>query len=80
MMAGFGVHRQAVQRVFGEDHEVHGRQVAPRLGHHGDDPPGLRAQVGGRGHHRQLELHEADHHPVRALVQAAESVHRVDLT
>jgi hypothetical protein len=65
-----GVHREAVQRVFGKHHEVHGRQVAPRLADHGDDALGLRRELIGRRHHGKLQLHDADHDAVGRLVQS----------
>jgi hypothetical protein len=71
-----GVHRQAVQRVFGEDHEVHRAEIAPGLGDHGDDLVGLRGKIGPRGNPWQLQLHEADDDAVFALVETAETVHR----
>ena len=42
-----GVHRQAVQRVFGEDDEIHGRHVAARLADHRDDPRVCAARSAG---------------------------------
>jgi aromatic ring-cleaving dioxygenase len=66
-----GVHREAVQRVFREHHEVHGRHVAPRLCHHGDDGFRLSGEVGGRRDHRQLQLHQADDDAVGRLVETA---------
>ena len=67
MIAGIHVHRQAVQRIFGEHDEVHRRHVAPRLADHRDDALRLRAQIVGRRDDRQLQLHDADDDAVRAI-------------
>jgi len=61
---GVDIHRQAVQRVFGEDDQIHGAHVAPRLGRHLDNAGGLGGQIVRRFHHWQLELHQSDHHAV----------------
>ena len=70
-----GVHRQAVQRVFGEHHQVHGRLVAAGLAHQVADALRLRRQLRGGLHHRQLQLHQAHDHAVRRFVESAESAH-----
>jgi hypothetical protein len=72
---GRGAHRQPVQRVLGEHHQVHRAQVAPRLAHHPGDALGLRTQLRRRLHHRQLQLHQPDHHALRRLVQSTQSAH-----
>ncbi len=64
-----------MQRVFGEDDEVHGRQAAACLGDHGADFLGLPLQIGLGGDDRKLELDEADDDPVPRLVQAPETAH-----
>ena len=40
-----GVHRQAVQRIFREDDQVHGRHVAPRLADQFADAVGLPREI-----------------------------------
>ncbi len=72
---GVGVHREPVQGVFGKHHEVHGRQVAPRLADHRDDARGLRREIVGRRDHRQLQLHHPQHDAVGGFVEAAEPAH-----
>ena len=64
-----GVHREAVQRVFGEHDQVHGRQVAPRLADQRADAVGLPRQVLGRGDHGVLDLHQPDDHAIGRLVE-----------
>ena len=70
-----GVHRQAVQRVFGEDDEIHRGHATLGLPHHGDDLLRLPGQIGRRGDHRQLQLNEPNNDPARRLVQSAQSAH-----
>ena len=60
-----------MQRIFGEDHEVHAGQVGARLGDGPHDLRGLGRELVRRRDHGQLQLHETDHHPVGALVEAA---------
>ena len=72
---GVGVHREAVERVFGEDHEVHRAQVAPGLGDDVDHALGLRGEIGFGRHIRVLELDETDDDAVLGLVETAESIH-----
>lgn len=64
-----------MQAVFREDHQIHGAHIAPRLADHFDDAGGLRGQIGGGFHHRQLQLHRADDDAVFRFVQSAKSVH-----
>ena len=59
-----GVHGEAVQRVFGEDDQVHGRQVAPRLGDQRADALGLPRQVVPGDDDRILDLHQPDDHAI----------------
>ena len=73
---GVGAHREAVQRIFGKDDEVHGRHAAARLCHHRADLQGLRRQLGRRLDDRQLQLHQTEDDAVFALVEAAEAAHR----
>jgi hypothetical protein len=72
---GVGVHRQAVQRVFREHHEIHGAEIAARLADHVDDPLGLASQVGLGHHNGQLQLNQPDDHAFGGFVEAAKSVH-----
>src|SRR5713101_4374721 len=72
---GIGVHRQAVQRIFGEHHEVHGAEIAPRLADHVDDALGLARQVRLGHDDGQLQLNEPDDDAIRRFVEAAKSVH-----
>jgi len=72
---GIGVHRQAMQGIFGKHHEIHGAQIAARLADHVDDAVGLTRQI-GRGHdNRQLQLNEPDDDAIGRFVEAAKSVH-----
>ena len=68
-------HRQAVQRVLGEHDEVEPGVVAPCLAHHRDEALGLRLQLCRCLDHRQLQLHQADHHAVRRFIQSTQSAH-----
>jgi hypothetical protein len=70
-----GVHRQAVQRVFGKHHEVHRRHVAARLADHRDDALRLLVEVFRRLDGRQRELHQPDDDAVRSFVQTAKCAH-----
>jgi hypothetical protein len=54
---GVGIHREAVQRVFGEDDQIHGGQVAAGFGDHVNDALGLGGEIFRRHHIRQLGLH-----------------------
>jgi hypothetical protein len=72
---GIGVHRQAVQRIFRKDHEVHCRHAFARLLHHRANLLGLSRQIALGRDRRQLQLNEPDHHAVRRLVQSAKSTH-----
>ncbi len=65
-----------MQRIFGEDDEVHCRHVAARLADRRHDLLRLRGKVRGRGDDGQLQLHDADNDAVRRLVETAEAVHR----
>ena len=69
------VHRQAVQRVFGEYDQVHRPQIAARLADHRDDARSLRGEIVRRDDHGQLKLHEADDDAVLGFVQTAKPVH-----
>ena len=66
-----GVHRQAVQRVFGEDDEIQRRHAALGLADQPDDLLGLPGELGRGGDHWQLQLDEPDHHAIGRLVQSA---------
>ena len=70
------VHRQAMQRIFGEDDEIHRRHVAARLADRRHDLLRLRGEVRGGDDDGQLQLHDADNDAVRRFVETAESVHR----
>ncbi len=70
-----GVHRQAVQRVFGENDQIHGRHVAPGLADQLANATGLAREILGRGHDRVLDLHQSDDDTVGCLVQSAQSAH-----
>ena len=72
---GRDAHAQAVQRVLGKHHQVHRGQVAPRLADHLADALRLRRQLRGRLDQRQMQLHQADHHAIRRLVQTTQSTH-----
>ena len=74
---GIGIHRQAVQRIFREHHQIHGAEVAARLANHRDDPVGLTREVFRGGHDGQLQLHEPDDDAFRRFVESAKSVHAV---
>ena len=65
-----------MQRIFGEDDEIHRRHVAARLADRRHDLLRLRGEIRGRDDDRQLQLHDADNDAVRRLVETAESVHR----
>ena len=65
-----------MQRIFGEDDEIHCRHVAARLAHRRHDLLRLRGEIRGRDDDRQLQLHDADDDAVRRFVETAESVHR----
>ena len=70
------VHRQPVQRIFREHHQIERRHPALGLSHHRNDPLRLRRDIRPRLDHRQLQLHQPDHHPVRRFVQPAQTIHR----
>mmetsp|Transcript_55410 Transcript_55410/g.149412 ORF Transcript_55410/g.149412 Transcript_55410/m.149412 type:complete len:387 (+) Transcript_55410:415-1575(+) len=74
-----GTHRQAVQRVLREDHQVHRAEVTTGLAHHLDDSVRLRREVRLRRDHRELKLDAANDDAVGRLVEASESTgtHRV---
>jgi len=65
---GVGVHRKAMQRILRKNHQIHGAQVAPGLGHHVANALGLRGQVGRGFNHGQLQLHQAHGHAVFRFV------------
>ena len=70
-----GVHRQAVQGILREYHQIHGAQIAPRLANHVHDALGLTRQVCLGDHDRQLQLNQPDDDAIRRFVEAAKSVH-----
>ena len=65
-----------MQRIFGEDDEIHRRHVAARLADRRHDLLRLRGKIRGRDDDGQLQLHDADNDAVRRFVETAESVHR----
>ena len=60
-----------MQGVFREDDQVHGRQVAPRLGDERADAIGLPCQVFGRDDDGILDLHQPDDHAIGRLVETS---------
>ncbi len=66
-----------MERVFGEDDEVHGGEIASRLADHLHDPVRLRGELRGRVDDRELELDEADDDTVLRLVETTETVHGI---
>ena len=66
-----GVHRQAVQRIFGKDHQIHGRHVAPRLGDQRADAIGLPREIVLGDDDGILDLHQPDDHAIGRLVESA---------
>mmetsp|Transcript_59310 Transcript_59310/g.152709 ORF Transcript_59310/g.152709 Transcript_59310/m.152709 type:complete len:397 (-) Transcript_59310:2-1192(-) len=66
-------HRQTMEAVLREHHQVHRAEISARLADHFDDALGLRSELVWRGDCRQLKLHDADHDAIWALVQPAES-------
>ena len=62
-----GVHREAVQRVFGEHDQVHAGKLRRALPTICDDALGLRGKSAFACDVRQLQLHEADHDAVPAI-------------
>ena len=70
-------HAQPVQAVLWKHDQVHAREVSSGLVDHVTNDLGLRFELRWGIHHRQLQLHQAHHHPIGGRVQTTESTHRL---
>ena len=66
-----GVHGEAVQRIFREDDQIHGRHVATSLADKFADAVGLPREIRQRHDHGVLDLHQPDDHAIGCLVETA---------